>query len=69
MSKRKGRGTAQPRIPGIRRESKGTGLLPAIEARVQRDADRYGVSPSWVRATILAQYYHIKDQPDFKEGK
>lgn len=65
MTKR--RPDAQPRILGIKRLGKSQALLPTIEARVQRDADRYGVSAAWVRATILAQYYGLKDQPDFKE--
>ena len=57
--------TPQPRVPGIVREPSSTALLPAISAEVNRIARENGVSPSWVRATILADALKIKEQPRY----
>lgn len=59
---------SQPRIAGARRIPTHASLLPEIEARIADDAFRYGVSKSWVRATILAEYYRV-DAPDFRETR
>lgn len=48
----------QPRIDGGR-ESLWSACLPAIRDRVQKIADRFGVSPSWVCAQLLADTLSI----------
>jgi hypothetical protein len=58
---------SQPRQHGVRRVHRGAGLLPKLEAKLQADADRHGVSKSWILATIAAEYYNIVEQPDFRE--
>lgn len=55
----------QPRIPGTRREASNTALLPEIARALKKIADYYHVSPSWVRATILADALGIKVQPKY----
>jgi hypothetical protein len=56
---------SQPRISGITREPSSTSLLPEINAELKRIARENGVSPSWVRATILADALKIKAQPRY----
>jgi predicted transcriptional regulator len=56
---------AQPRIPGVRRESSSTALLPEIDRKLKEIARRYSVSPSWVRATMLADALGIRIQPKY----
>lgn len=65
----KRRPKSQPRIPGIVRESRSTGLLPKIDDKVNALAVRYDVSPSWVRATLLAAALGVdeEEQPDFRK--
>ena len=58
---------AQPRIPGLRRVPTHAAVMPEIEAKVEQLAHRYAVSKSWVRATILAEFFNI-DAPDFRRN-
>lgn len=62
----KRRYSTQPRIPGVRRVPVHSALLPQIEAVVQRDAARFGVSPSWVRAEALAHGLGIELDYSYK---
>jgi hypothetical protein len=55
----------QPRIPGVVREPSHTSLLPEINRELRHIAAKYGVSPSWVRATILADALKIWRQPRY----
>lgn len=55
----------QPRIKGVVREAASTALLPEINRELRRIAATHGVSPSWVRATILADALKIKAQPRY----
>ena len=64
MTKR--RFKSQPRIPGLTRTPSYASVLPDVDKRVEKDAAAYGVSKSWVRATILAEFYNI-DAPDFRK--
>lgn len=56
----------QPRIQGQKRIPAYTGLLNAIEEKIEEDMVRYGVTRSFVIATALAHVYGIDEQPDFK---
>jgi hypothetical protein len=56
---------SQPRIPGVKREPSHTSLLPEINAELRRLASKYGVTPSWVRASILADALKIRRQPKY----
>lgn len=47
----------QPRVPGLRREFKVQGLVPDVQAQVARDAARFGVSESFVKAEIITDHY------------
>lgn len=55
----------QPRIKGVVREPSHTSLLPEINRELRRIAHANGVTPSWVRATILADALKIKAQPKY----
>jgi hypothetical protein len=55
----------QPRVRGVVREPASTALLPEINAELRRIAMKYGVTPSWVRATILADALKIRRQPRY----
>lgn len=57
----------QPPFPGGRTQ-RSTGLLPEIDRALERLAHQYDVSPSWVRATLLADALGIGSQPSFRTG-
>jgi hypothetical protein len=65
MAKKKYR--SQPRIHGVTRTPSYLGLLPELHDHVQLMADMYGVSRSWVEATLLADYFGVKIQADFRK--
>lgn len=59
---------SQPRVAG------GRDPLPAcvlhdIWRDVERDAVQYGVSRSWVIATILGEHYGVMEQASFRSGR
>ena len=56
---------SQPRLEGVVREPSHTALLPEIRREIDRIAAKHGVSPSWVRATILADALKIRRQPRY----
>ena len=41
-------------------------VLPSIRAAAVKKAREFGVSPSWVVATILAKAFGIEEQVDFQ---
>ena len=57
---------SQPRIPGLRRIPRHSGLLPELDRKVKQLAIEHDVSPSWVVATLLADALHIDTQPDYR---
>ena len=52
------------RQPGVKggRDALPSCVLHEIERAVQRKADEFSVSRSWVVATILADYFQINEQ-------
>lgn len=65
MTKRTRKPQSQPRIQGLTRIPTHAAIMPEVEDRVLQDAHHYGVSKSWVRAVIIAEYYGI-DIPSYK---
>lgn len=55
----------QPRIRDVQREAAHTALLPEINAALRALAKKYGVTKSWVEATILADALKIRRQPRY----
>ena len=49
----------QPRIPGVTRENKGSGLLTEVEAGIKAIAKDEGWSESRVRAHIISDWFDI----------
>jgi hypothetical protein len=47
----------QPRIVGVQREFKTQGLVPEVQDLVARDAARFGVTESFVKAEIITHHY------------
>ena len=58
----------QPAIKGGRAHLTPS-VLYSIEEKVEALARTHGVSKSWVVATILADAFHIKEQPTFYDYK
>lgn len=48
------------RLPGY------TGLLPELERALQREADRFGVTKSFVLASMAAFLLDVEEQPDYR---
>lgn len=43
-----------------------TGLIPGLEAAIQKEMDRFGVTRSFVIATACAFALGIEDQPNYR---
>jgi hypothetical protein len=56
----------QKRIPGGRNPLPSC-VLPKIYDKVDSIAKQYGVSRSWVIATILAELLHVREQVPYYE--
>jgi len=50
---------SQPRIRGVVRISKGSGLLPVVEAGLESIARMEKKSVSWVKAEIICAYFGL----------
>lgn len=55
---------SQPRIKGGR-DSLGSAVIKRIWSAVFKEAEKYDCSRSFVVATILADHFGIKEQPDY----
>jgi hypothetical protein len=55
----------QPSVKGGRTPAY-SGLIKSIEAAIQREVTKYGVTRSFVIATALAFVFDIEDQPDYR---
>lgn len=44
---------------GLRREPTNSAMHPAVEAKLRELARKYGVSRSWVIATLVAEQLHV----------
>jgi len=58
----------QARIPGVSRRRYSTAVLNQIEAAVERESARYGVSRSFVIANALAYAFGIPIESYLEEG-
>lgn len=63
------RHSSQPRLGhGVRRLPGSHSLHKELNARLINESDRYGVSRSWVVATILAEYFNIGHQLSYRKA-
>lgn len=67
MSRRRVR--YQGRIPGEQRIPRYSSLMSEINQQVTREADREGVSPSFVVAVRLAKSYGITKQEQYADRR
>jgi len=65
----------QKRIPGVARRRYSTAVINQIEATIERECARYGVSRSFVIANALAYAFgipiesYLDDEPPVKKGR
>lgn len=41
--------------------------MKSLNDKLQHEADLTGVSKSWITATILAEYFNVKEQADYRK--
>jgi hypothetical protein len=57
----------QPRLKGIKRMPSFSSLHPKLKEIILHDAHKFDVSPSFVIATALAEFFNFKNQPKYFE--